>query len=56
MIESYETAINDTTSVINLFADLHDAFNEISNKFPHLKVKNLLIIYRNNNIIKHYLI
>lgn len=38
MIESYRTAIADTYAVVDLFAELHDAYGEITNKFPPLKV------------------
>lgn len=38
MIESYQTAMIDTYTVVGLFAELHDAFSDISNKFPQLKV------------------
>jgi hypothetical protein len=38
MLDSYRQAMIDTYAVVDLFAELHDAFGEINNKFPTLKV------------------
>ena len=38
MLDSYRQAMIDTYAVVVLFAELHDAFGEINNKFPTLKV------------------
>lgn len=38
MLDSYRTAIADTYTVVDMFAELHDVYGEVHNKFPVFKV------------------
>lgn len=47
MIESYRAAVSETYIVVDMFAELHDVFGEVTNKFPLFKV--LLASRRNRS-------
>ena len=38
MMESYQHAIDDTYTVVSYFAELHDAYGTLANKYPLQKV------------------
>ena len=50
MIESYRLAQQDTYTVVDIFAELYDAYNDLNNRFPILKVTKFynleLIVWR----------
>ena len=42
MMDSYQQAIDDTYSVVSYFAEMHDAYGSLGNKYPLQKVKHPL--------------
>lgn len=49
MLDSYQHAVEETYTVVSYFAELHEAYNFVGNKYPNLKKEEYSEILVNLN-------